>query len=108
MLHRETWTVVAGTFDPLTAEQARRLASRAAPATKLAVVVEAAAHESLLTPEVRAILVAALRCVDAVTVVEHAPAFFGDVPVERDPAGEHARTQAFLKLLATRQAGADR
>jgi plasmid stability protein len=99
------WTVLAGAFDPLTAGQTRRIAAKAAEAAKLAIIVEAAAHDYLLTAEARAILVAAMRHVDAVAIMEDAPTFLGDVPVERDQPGEHARTQAFIKFIAARQAG---
>ncbi len=102
------WTVIAGAFDPMTAEQAQRIAQKANARPKLAVIVETAARNYLLIPEARAILVAGLRCVDAVSIMEHSPAFLGEHPVERDEATERARTDAFIRFISDRQAGAPR
>ena len=61
-LSRDTWTVAAGFFDPMTAEAAERVAGR-----NLLVVVRPRDNE-LLSVEARAIMVAALRAVDAVLI----------------------------------------
>lgn len=102
------WTVLAGTFDPMTAGQAQRLAAAVKAEKRLAVIVESAAHDFLLMPEARAILVAALRGVDAVVIMESAPAFVGGVAVLKDDEAEHARTQAFVELMLQKQARAPR
>ncbi|MGA8029961.1 MAG: hypothetical protein WB992_22685 [Bryobacteraceae bacterium] len=61
------WVVVAGLFDPLTADQARRLAEHARNGRKvLAVVLKG--ENTLLTAEARATLVASLREVDDVII----------------------------------------
>jgi hypothetical protein len=69
LLSRGEWSIVSGLFDPLTLVQAQRIAAIAAGGRKILAVVHPD-ENTLLTPEARAVLVAALREVDAVVVAE--------------------------------------
>lgn len=62
-----SWKIVAGSFDPVTAETAERIQAHVAPGRSLLVVVRPGQDE-LFDCASRAILVAALRGVDAVMV----------------------------------------
>lgn len=90
------WWILAGTFDPLTAATAQRIAaSAAAPGVKLAVVVEPSDRE-LLAIDARAALVAALGSVDLVCI---GPV---SLPAQREPARDAAATEDFIKLVLER------
>jgi bifunctional ADP-heptose synthase (sugar kinase/adenylyltransferase) len=66
-IENQSWTILAGCFDPLTAEGAKYVESHMLPGAKLLVVVESSAGE-LLDALSRAVLIAALRAVDAVMI----------------------------------------
>lgn len=105
-LTSDAWTVVAGHFDPVTAQVAEELQSLTSEGRKLLVIVQQYKDE-LLTADARAILLAALRPVDAV-MVETSNAWrhiAGGNPKARlveDEAAHRARTQAFRKLVLSR------
>jgi hypothetical protein len=105
LLQQGSWTVVAAAFDPLTNEQAKHLASAASDDRKLAVLIEISA-DSLLPADARAILVAALRCVDVVAVVESVPSSIQGLEVVKDTAGERKRTEDFIHRVQAKQSGA--
>jgi hypothetical protein len=97
-------------FDPLTAGQAARLSSGKEPGTRLLVIVETGA-EALLPLDARAVMVAALRGVDAVCPVTPeewnglADALSGK-PIQYDRLAEQNRSRAFVRLVLDRQAAA--
>lgn len=98
---------MAGTFDPLTAYQARRLASYANADHKLLVVVQSQG-ENLLPADARAILVAALREVHAVTFASTPEDYsalkkYKNVEMVSDPEGECRRTSEFRDFVIRRQ-----
>lgn len=98
VLNGSEWTILAGFFDPMTAEQANRIARRREPGRKLAVVV-LESGESLLPATARAAMVAALRCVDAVAVATPE-----QVNVDREEiAAERARTAEFVQFILDRR-----
>ncbi|HXE12200.1 MAG TPA: hypothetical protein VN633_08775 [Bryobacteraceae bacterium] len=66
-LERGGWSIVAGEFDPLTASVAVRIASLSAPGFRLLVVIERGV-DPLFDAASRAVLLAGLRNVDAVTI----------------------------------------
>ncbi|HXR75861.1 MAG TPA: hypothetical protein VN737_07795 [Bryobacteraceae bacterium] len=109
-LSREAWTVVAGFFDPLTAEAAERVAGLTAAGRKLLVVIRPRDNE-LLNREARAILMAALRCVDAV-FIETSPEWRDVVRrnpsarIDEDSAADLRRSQDLERLVLERQAAA--
>jgi hypothetical protein len=105
LLQRGAWTVIVGWFDPLTAVQARRIASHKSGQT-LAVVLESL--DTLLPAEARCNLVAALRSVDLVAQAdEHnwrSIAFQNaHVHVINDVQAEKRRSQDFVELIISRQ-----
>jgi hypothetical protein len=111
-LTRDAWTVTAGRFDPVTADVAAQLQGLISPGRKLLVVVQSSKDE-LLTSDVRAILIAALRPVDAVLVEssdEWREAVKGNPTalIVEDPSGEQKREHEFRALILNRhrQAGA--
>lgn len=61
------WRILAGSFDPLTAEVAARIESGAEAGRKLLIVVQPISH-ALFDSASRALLLAALRAVDAVMI----------------------------------------
>ena len=65
----EAWTIVAGAFEPCTAELASMLESNKKPGTGLLVVIEQG-DSALLDSYSRAVLLAALRSVDMVMIDE--------------------------------------
>jgi len=109
-LSRDAWTVIAGFFDPLTAEAAERVAGLAAVGRKLLVVIRPRDNE-LLSMEARAILMAALRCVDAV-YIETSPEWRDVVRrnpsarIDEDSAADLRRSQELERLVLERQAAA--
>ena len=107
MLGRWRWTLVVGLFDPLTAEQAQRLADIDGGEGKIIVIVTA--DENALLPEAaRAQMVAALRSVSAVAIAkgeewrEWIPAN-ADVVIVDDAAAEQERSAEFVKFVLSRQ-----
>jgi hypothetical protein len=100
------WVAVVGLFDPLTLVQARRLAELRKNGHKLlAIVLEA--EDVLLTSLARAVLVAALRSVDAVTISEH-ESWRSMMPHHRfeiveDMKAERTRTAEFINFILDRQ-----
>jgi len=103
------WTVVVGTFDPMTAEQAERLHALARDERKLLVVVQQE-DDDLLQLHARAALVAALRDVTAV-MVETADEGWravaqtnAGVRVVEDRAEERRRRMRFERFVLERQA----
>jgi hypothetical protein len=107
LLQQGNWVVLLGTFDPLTAEQTRRITDAVRNGCKLAVAIELG-DEPLLPMEARALLVAALRNVDAVVSSAVPDALPPEITVLRDCAGERERTRAFSEFVLRRQAGAPR
>ena len=102
------WTVVVGSFDPMTAEQAERLHALAKHGRKLLVVVQEG-DDDLLEPHARAALVAALRDVAAV-MVETADGSWravadanAGVEVVEDGAEERNRRMRFERFVRERQ-----
>ncbi len=103
---RDKWIAVIGTFDPLTATQARRLAGFERTGRKLlAVVVDE--EGALLPAEARALLVAALREVDAVSVANESEAakLAANPAIETmiDSEGEKRRSHEFIEFILRRQ-----
>ncbi len=68
LVDREQWMIVAGEFDPVTAAVADRLAKLKTTGCKLLVIVKSGAENTLLNPQSRAVLLAALRLVDMVMI----------------------------------------
>lgn len=104
------WVAVSGLFDPLTAVQAKRLAEIAkngAHAGKLlAIVFES--EGTLLPAGARAILVAALRDVNAVVIAQPdcwrdkiPPS--GSIRIVEDSEGERIRSAEFAQFVINRQ-----
>lgn len=106
-LSRDAWTIVAGFFDPLTAEAAERVAGLAAGGRKLLVVIRPCGRE-LLSVDARAALMAALRSVDAV-LIEASPEWRDLaqrnplITIEEDAAADLRRAQEFERLVLDRQ-----
>jgi hypothetical protein len=66
-LAHDEWTIFAGEFDPLTPNLAAHIQSFVSPCRRLLIVVQPGSGE-LLDPASRAVLIAALRAVDAVMI----------------------------------------
>jgi hypothetical protein len=66
-LERGGWSIVAGEFDPLTSDTAVEIASFAEAGTRLLAVIEPGS-DPLFDAHSRAVLLAGLRDVDAVTI----------------------------------------
>ncbi len=104
------WLALVGLFDPLTAVQARRLAGfRARGRNILTLVLEYPG--ALLSAEARAVLVAALRDVDLVSIAsletwKSALANSGAVEILEDLPGERARSAEFVRFVLDRQSAA--
>lgn len=67
LLEHGAWTIFAGEFDPLTPALAARVESRVSPGFRLLAVVQPGS-DTLLDAPSRAVLIAALRAVDAVMI----------------------------------------
>ena len=110
LLGTTPWLAVVGVFDPLTAIEAKRLASLARPDRKLlAVVLES--ENALLSPEARAELVAALRYVHLVATAT--PQCWrsvlpngADFHIIEDPEGDKTRSAEFIQFVLNRQQSA--
>ena len=106
-LHTGNWTAVLGLFDPLTLVQAERIAAHANGGRKILAVV-LRGENTLLSPESRAILVAALREVDLVAIGSLADIQSFDVVTDDDEAAERKRSQEFAALVSERQTAGSR
>jgi len=100
------WMVVIGLFDPMTAVEAERLAELGKTRNLLVVVLEE--DGALLEASARAVLVAALRGVSAVTIGRRenwrmAMPENAAVQIVDDSEGESARRNAFMELVTGRQ-----
>lgn len=107
VLEHGDWLVVAGLFDPLTAGEARRLASLANHGHKLMVIV-LNGEDPLLSVEARAPLVAGLRDVSAVcaAATDEWRKFIPRTPRVRlveDTQADRARTADFIGFVLNRQ-----
>ncbi len=106
LLSTGEWIVVAGLFDPLTAVQARRLRELAQDGRKLAAVVLKNPN-TLLDADARAVLVASLRDVDAVSIAE--PEEWrnmtpeGNLRIIEDLSGEQERSAEFVRFVIARE-----
>ncbi len=103
------WTVVAGSFDPLTLVQAKRLDELTAHGGKLAVVV-LDGEDALLPPNARAALIAALRMVRLVAVARaeqwrKVTESAANIRVIEDPEGEAKRSAEFAAFVIDRHEG---
>jgi hypothetical protein len=109
-LSRDAWTVAAGFFDPMTAEAAERIAGLTAAGRNLLVVIRSRDNE-LLSVEARAIMVAALRAVDAV-LIETSPEWRELVRrnpsarIDEDTAADLRRSEEFERLVLDQQTAA--
>jgi hypothetical protein len=102
------WTAVIGVFDPFTLAVAKAIRERAKVDRDLLVVV-APANGTLLNPEARAALIAALRDVDTVVIAaaEEARSSLKNIPgieIFEDPAADTRRSREFVDLVLARQA----
>lgn len=101
-----SWVVVVGRFDPMTADEAERLAEFARLGKVLGIVLED--EEALLPTAARAVLVASLRDVSAVLIV-HPEKWEALLPknvalsVVEDVVGEGARRREFIECVLNRQ-----
>lgn len=106
------WTVVVGSFDPMTAEQAERLHALARDERKLLVIVQQD-DDHLLDPHARAALVAALRDVTAVMADTADGAWRAvakanpEVEVVENEAEERSRRMRFERFVLERQAASN-
>jgi hypothetical protein len=98
------WIAVVGLFDPLTVNQAQRIAdvrTREPQRPLLAVVLPG--ENTLLSAEARAALVAGLRNVDAVVIANADQIVSRGLPLEHDPAAEQRRSTEFVEFVLARQ-----
>jgi hypothetical protein len=104
------WRVVAGYFDPLTAEEAKWVARVAVDGRDhpklLAIILET--EESLLPVQARAALVAALRHVSIVAIAQPEAwkrliTASADVEIIEDLEGERRRSEQFVQFILERQ-----
>lgn len=100
------WIAVVGLFDPLTALQASRLAQFGRRDRKLlAVVLDV--NDTLLSPDARASLLAALREIHFVAIAEperwrSAIPDTAGIDIVEDPEGERARSAEFVEFILNR------
>ena len=102
------WLAVAGWFDPLTVEQAQRIARLRSlkPQSRLLAVV-LPGESTLLSAEARAALIAGLRHVAAVVIANIETITARGFTLEHDPAAEQRRSAAFVQFILARQQAAD-
>jgi hypothetical protein len=107
------WVALTGQFDPLTAEQARRVTEAGKDGRKvLAVVLRGSEDGSLLSAEARAQLMAGLRAVAAVVVCTEAEwqalrsRVGAKTIIKEDSSGEAARSARFAEFVRERQGAA--
>jgi hypothetical protein len=101
LLQSGNWTIVAGSFDPLTLAQARRVEVFADDRQKVLVVVIPGA-DTLLSAEARAVLVAGLRSVNAVVIAKPEQITMPGVHIDEDAAGERERSAEFVRFMLRR------
>ncbi len=100
------WIVVVGRFDPMTAFEAERLAELGQTRRVLAVVLEE--DGALLAASARAVLVAALRDVSAVTI-GGPESWWTAIPegaavqIVEDHQGDAARRNTFVEMVLRQQ-----
>lgn len=92
--------MAAGYFDPLTAEQAVRLANLKGGRRLLALVLDRS--DALLPVDARTTLIAALREVDAVAKASELPDDLA-VEVDADLASDEERSRDFVEFVLARQ-----
>jgi hypothetical protein len=107
LLTRGNWSIIIGLFDPLTLEQAKRLEQVAATGNKVLAVIDPG-ENTLLPSDARACLVAALRSVAAITIVEpeRARLLLLKIPgafVNDDEIAERKRSSDFVEFIRDRQ-----
>lgn len=107
------WVVLTGQFDPLTAEQARRVADAAKDRRRVMIaVLQNSEDRTLLSAEARAQLMAGLRAVAAVVICTEAEwqdlrSWAGaNTVIKEDPSGEAARSAGFADFVRERQRAA--
>jgi len=100
ILNEGEWVVAAGYFDPLTAEQAVRLANLKGGRRLLALVLDRS--DALLPVDARTTLIAALREVDAVAKASELPDDLA-VEVDADLASDEERSRDFVEFVLARQ-----
>jgi hypothetical protein len=100
----EGWVGIAGLFDPLTVEQAERIAALVSrvPDRKLLAVITPASG-TLLSAEARAALVAGLREVRAVVIAEPDTVRARGIEINEDQEGEARRSSEFVEFVLARQ-----
>lgn len=96
--------IVSGYFDPITRAHAERLGALQLPGRPLLVLV-ATPPNAILPAEARAILVAGLRCVDYVTVIDSAYPE-GLTPHTSLEAEDAARLEQLIQHVNARQQAA--
>jgi hypothetical protein len=103
-INGKDWIGVAGLFDPVTLEQAERIAAVATrhPGSRLLAVV-LPANGTLLSSEARAALVAGLSAVQAVVIAEPEAIRARGIEVEEDFAAEERRSKEFVQFVLARQ-----
>jgi hypothetical protein len=106
LLLRDAWVILAGEFDPLTAEAAEFIEKTRLPGHSLLVVLRSNSDE-LLSADARAILLAGLRSVDAVFVANPQDwsvltLQMGSLPVLEE-AGSYLKRCEFEGLVLARQ-----
>jgi hypothetical protein len=101
------WLVVSGLFDPMTTAEAKRLTTAGRNGRKLlAVVLDE--NDTLLDADARAVLVAALRSVDLVTIAgksqwRRAIPPEMEIGIIEDLAADRARSAQFAKFILERE-----
>ena len=101
LLRDRDWIVVAGLFDPLTAAEAKRLATYGTDGQKLALIV-VEEPGTLLDVEARARLVAALASVSAVAIGAEGWREHVHAPIIEDLEAGRARRQEFMETVQRR------
>jgi len=105
LLSQGVWIAIAGLFDPLTAIQANRIASLRRDGRQVLAIVERG-ENTLMTAEARAVLIASLRNIDAVTIADCASSVVppnSNAALIEDAAGETARSVQFVEFVLERQ-----
>ncbi len=99
------WTAIVGLFDPLTAQQAERIAAHAQSGRNILAIV-AVGENTLLSQEARAILIAALRQVQLVALVSDGwRASLLSLPnllIDEDETAELNRSREFAAFILGR------
>lgn len=111
-LDEREWLAVVGLFDPLTAVQAKRVAELRANDQRNILAIVLTATDTLLSADARAVLVAALRDIDLVTIAEGDAwgSVIGDnarVRIVEDSESERARSADFVRFVIEKHECAD-